>query len=36
MDAYLTLKKQFEKNQDPKKAVQMAAYMRYLFPFYGV
>lgn len=36
MDAYLTLKKQFEINGDSKKAVQMAAYMRHLFSFYGI
>ncbi len=36
MDTYHSLKKQFEINEDPEKAVQMAAYMRNLFLFYGL
>lgn len=36
MDFYLTLKSDFEKNQDPACAEKMAAYMRNLFPFYGL
>lgn len=36
MDTYHSLKEQFEINGDPEKAVQMAAYMRNLFLFYGL
>ncbi len=36
MDKYLTIKKAFEKNQDKKKALHMAGYMRNQFAFYGL
>ena len=36
MDKYLELKAQFEINADEESAVKMAAYMRNLFPFYGL
>lgn len=36
MDRYLELKDQFEDNRDEENAIKMAAYMRNLFPFYGL
>ena len=36
MDKYLELKEQFEINADDENAAKMAAYMRNLFPFYGL
>ena len=36
MDKYLALKEQFEIRRDAENAVKMAAYMRDLFPFYGL
>ena len=36
MDKYLELKEKFEANRDDENAVKMAAYMRNLFPFYGI
>lgn len=36
MDKYNELKKEFEAKRDREKAEKMAAYMRNLFPFYGV
>lgn len=36
MDTYFNIKTQFEKNRDEENAVKMAAYMRNLFPFYGL
>ncbi len=36
MDKYIELKKRFEANRDDEKALKMAAYMRNLFPFYGL
>jgi len=36
MKKYLKLKAQFEKNRDNENAVQMRAYMRNLFAFYGL
>lgn len=36
MDKYLELKEQFEANRDDENAAKMAAYMRNLFPFYGL
>lgn len=36
MDIYMDIKEEFEKNRDEENAVKMAAYMRNLFPFYGL
>ena len=36
MNKYLEMKAQFEKYRDEENAVKMAAYMRNLFPFYGL
>lgn len=36
MDMYWNIKEQFEENRDEENAVKMAAYMRNLFPFYGL
>ncbi len=36
MDKYLALKEQFEIRRDAENVVKMAAYMRDLFPFYGL
>lgn len=36
MDMYLEIKAQFEENRDEENAVKMAAYMKNLFPFYGL
>lgn len=36
MEPYLALKNAFEKEQDAAYAAKMAAYMRNLFPFYGL
>lgn len=36
MDMYEKIKEQFEENRDEENAVKMAAYMRNLFPFYGL
>lgn len=36
MDKYTELKERFERNRDEENAVNMAAYMRDLFPFYGL
>ena len=36
MDKYLELKEQFEANRNDENAIKMAAYMRNLFPFYGL
>ncbi len=36
MDKYIELKELFEKNGDCEKAVEMTAYMRNLFSFYGL
>jgi 3-methyladenine DNA glycosylase AlkD len=36
MSQYLELQEQFDKHRDNEKAVQMAAYMRNLFLFYGL
>ena len=36
MDMYSEIKAQFEESRDEENAVKMAAYMRNLFPFYGL
>lgn len=36
MDMYTEIKKAFEENSNEEKAMEMAAYMRNLFPFYGL
>lgn len=36
MDMYEKIKEQFEENRDKENAVKMAAYMKNLFPFYGL
>lgn len=36
MSKYVEIKRVFEENRNDEKAVQMAAYMRDLFPFYGL
>ncbi|WP_425539339.1 DNA alkylation repair protein [Microaceticoccus formicicus] len=36
MEKYLEIKKRFELNKNPDIAVQMEAYMRYKFKFYGI
>lgn len=36
MGIYYELKERFEQNRDEENAVKMAAYMRNLFPFYGI
>lgn len=36
MDMYLEIKVLFEENRNEENAVKMAAYMRNLFPFYGL
>lgn len=36
MDKFLEMKRKFEAVADPKKAQEMAKYMRHLFPFYGI
>ena len=36
MDEYLSIKKAFEENSDPEKAVAMSKYMRDIFKFYGI
>jgi len=36
MDKYLEIKKIFEANEDKENAIQMAKYMRDMFPFYGI
>lgn len=33
---YLTIKREFETNQDKENAIKMSAYMRNQFPFYGL
>lgn len=36
MDKYLEIKAKFEQNRNEENAVKMSAYMRNLFPFYGL